>query len=584
MTFPSDTTLALISWLASRNTEQLLALIRHRGIAYSSCTSFRSLAQALLDPENIRASVQRLARAELQALVDPDSATAGSREALEERGFLSVTPQGASLLVPSSSLDLLDELDSTMSEPALGAASSLTESDVSAAASHALTLVVSVSDLLDAVADARFPLNHDGELTATSLKNLHSELGIGYDVPLLWRCATQAGLLGPHNSAAALTPSALAWRDLPDEDRLALLAESWWSQVPPWLSHTISAHPAMAWDATLVSHLSYYYPLVDAEPIVVEVLSDAQMVGVLHGALPTPWGLALWGSGDVATAFRSSIPPYAPGVFAHDDYTLLASGPLQPHHRRVLADITARELGGLVPRYRITAASVLNALQDGIAPASIPTLLAEVCVNEVPESMVALADDVARRALDLEVHPHGDSTTITTRRDALAEELLSDPGLIVLGLKRSGDRELRCSWPAERVHSTLLAASYPSLLVDSSGEPLASDPPLAEPHDMASDERHHTALAELVASAQESAAKGVPAGFTSIIEVATETKTPLEIVVTMPDGSSVTVVMEPRALSAGRLRGVEVKHAVEKTFPVSHITSVRAWSQEDEEY
>ena len=583
MTFPSDTTLALISWLASRNTEQLLALIRHRGIAYSSCTSFRSLAQALLDPENIRASVQGLARAELQALVDPDSATAGSREALEERGFLSVTPQEASLLVPSSSLGLLDELDSTMSEPALGAASSLTESDVSAAASHALTLVVSVSDLLDAVADARFPLNHDGELTATSLKNLHSELGIGYDIPLLWRCATQAGLLGPHNSAAALTPSALAWRDLPDEDRLALLAESWWSQVPPWLSHTISAHPAMAWDATLVSHLSYYYPLVDAEPIVVEVLSDAQMVGVLHGALPTPWGLALWGSGDVATAFRSSIPPYAPGVFAHDDYTLLASGPLQPHHRRVLADITARELGGLVPRYRITAASLLNALQDGIAPASIPTLLAEVCVNEVPESMVALAEDVARRALDLEVHPHGDSTTITTRRDALAEELLSDPGLIVLGLKRSGDRELRCSWPAERVHSTLLAASYPSLLVDSSGEPLASDPPLAEPHDMASDERHHTALAELVASAQESAAKGVPAGFTSIIEVATETKTPLEIVVTMPDGSSVTVVMEPRALSAGRLRGVEMKHAVEKTFPVSHITSVRAWSQEDEE-
>jgi hypothetical protein len=75
----------------------------------------------------------------------------------------------------------------------------------------------------------------------------------------------------------------------------------------------------------------------------------------------------------------------------------------------------------------------------------------------------------------------------------------------------------------------------------------------------------------------------VPAGFTSIIEVATETKTPLEIVVTMPDGSSVTVVMEPRALSAGRLRGVELKHAVEKTFPVSHITSVRAWSQDDEE-
>ena len=439
-----------------------------------------------------------------------------------------------------------------------------------------------MSDLLDAVANTRLPMSQDGQLTATSLKNLQNELGSGYDIPVLWASATQAGLLGSRNAAAALTQSALAWRALPDEERLALLAQSWWSTLPSWLSATFSAHHTMAWDSSLVTHLDYHYPLVDSEALLAEVLTGAQMLGVVHSSRATPWGLALWSSGKVAEEFQSWSPPAAPGVFAHDDYTLLASGPLEPHHRRVLASIATRELGGLVPRYRITAASVLNALQDGVAPESIPVLLAEVCVNEVPASMIALAEDVTRRALDLEVHPHGESTTLTTRRDELAEELLSDPGLIVLGLKRAGDRELRCSWPAERVHSTLLAASYPSLLVDSEGAPLASDPPLADHHDSASEERLASALTELVASANESAAKGVPAGFTSIIEVATETKTPLEIVVTMPDGSSVTVVMEPRALSAGRLRGVELKHAVEKTFPVSHITSVRAWSEEDE--
>ncbi|MDP5128289.1 MAG: hypothetical protein NWP37_00765 [Pontimonas sp.] len=311
MTLPSDTTLALISWLASRNTEQLQSLIRRRGIPHSSCTSYRSLAQALQDAENIRASVQHLPRAELLALNDPDSATAASRDALEERGLISLTSEGTSLLIPSSSLDPLGKLDSATKEPSLPATPALAESDISAAASHALTLVVTVSDLLDAIADARFPLNQDGELTATSLKNLQSELGIGYDIPLLWRCATQAGLLGPHNSAAALTQSAVDWRDLPDEERLALLAKSWWSTVPAWLSQTISGHPTMTWDSTLLSHLSYHYPLVDAEPVVTEVLSDAQMVGVLHGSLPTPWGLALWSSGDVATAFRSSTPSRA---------------------------------------------------------------------------------------------------------------------------------------------------------------------------------------------------------------------------------------------------------------------------------
>ena len=192
--------------------------------------------------------------------------------------------------------------------------------------------------------------------------------------------------------------------------------------------------------------------------------------------------------------------------------------------------------------------------------------------------MIALADDVARRALDLEVHSHGESTTLVTRRDTLSEELISDPGLIVLGLKRTGDCELTCSWPAERVHSTLLAASYPSLLVDSQGAPVVGEITLAENSSSRREESQHSAIAELVRAAEESAAQGVPAGFHSIIEVATETKTPLEIVVTMPDGTSATVVMEPRALSAGRLRGVELKHVVEKTFPVSHITSLRAWT------
>ena len=54
MTLPSDTTLALISWLASIDTPQLQTLIKRRRIAHSACTSFRTLAEELLSAENIR--------------------------------------------------------------------------------------------------------------------------------------------------------------------------------------------------------------------------------------------------------------------------------------------------------------------------------------------------------------------------------------------------------------------------------------------------------------------------------------------------------------------------------------------------
>ncbi len=86
------------------------------------------------------------------------------------------------------------------------------------------------------------------------------------------------------------------------------------------------------------------------------------------------------------------------GRFAHDDYTLLATGPLEPGQRSQLSRIATRELGGLVPRYRLTASSVLSALQDGLNPEEIPGLLSEVCLNTVsaracsPSSTTSLAE------------------------------------------------------------------------------------------------------------------------------------------------------------------------------------------------
>ncbi len=120
----------------------------------------------------------------------------------------------------------------------------------------------------------------------------------------------------------------------------------------------------------------------------------------------------------------------------------------------------------------------------------------------------------------------------------------------MLGLKRVSDSELNCSWPAERVHSTLSAAGYVGLMVDTSGSPRTPEPAVVMDEPNLADELE-AALDQLVADATEAAKRGVPAGLSSIIEVATETKTPLEIVVRMPDDTSLTVVMEPKLSALG---------------------------------
>lgn len=578
MTLPSDSTLALITWLASRDSTQLLALVQGRKIPHSACSSFRNLAETLLEPHSIRDALTTLSREELVALGALDAASPSNLSTLENLGLVSLTGDKPSLLIPATLVPEQASLAQHTHARSPRHATELSEKERSIAATRGLNAVVSISEFLDALAHQNYSVNVEGKLAASAQKSLEGDLGVGYDVAELFRIAQHLELVASHLGVVALTASGHRWRELSDEERYEAVATSWWSQVPPWLTGILSEHPENSWDSTLEESLAFSYPLVSPEPTLSDIRADADWLGLAHNNIPTPWARELWGKKHVAALFGSSRPAYAEGVFAHDDYTLLATGPLEPGHRSLLSRIATRELGGLVPRYRLTASSVLSALQDGLTPEEIPGLLSEVCLNTVSPGMLALVDDVARRAHELEIHPHGDSTILRVTREGLSEELISDPGLVVLGLRRVNDSELTCSWPAERVHSTLSAAGYIGLVVDTSGSPRTPEPAVVVDEPSVGDDLE-AALDQLVADATEAAKRGVPAGLSSIIEVATETKTPLEIVVRMPDDTSLTVVMEPKTLSAGRLRGVELRHQVEKTLPVSHITSVRAWSE-----
>jgi hypothetical protein len=48
----------------------------------------------------------------------------------------------------------------------------------------------------------------------------------------------------------------------------------------------------------------------------------------------------------------------------------------------------------------------------------------------------------------------------------------------------------------------------------------------------------------------------------------------INVTVTVQDGSSVVFVLEPTGLGGGRLRGRDRKADIERTLPLSRITSV----------
>ncbi len=105
----------------------------------------------------------------------------------------------------------------------------------------------------------------------------------------------------------------------------------------------MSEHPEQSWDSTLEESLAFSYPLVSPEPTLSDIRADADWLGLAHNNVPTPWARELWGKKQVAALFGSSRPAYAEGVFAHDDYTLLATGPLEPGPTGVSSPVSPLE-------------------------------------------------------------------------------------------------------------------------------------------------------------------------------------------------------------------------------------------------
>jgi hypothetical protein len=60
------------------------------------------------------------------------------------------------------------------------------------------------------------------------------------------------------------------------------------------------------------------------------------------------------------------------------------------------------------------------------------------------------------------------------------------------------------------------------------------------------------------------------------IEVAIRLKSTLQLTVALPDGSAREFTIEPRALNNGRLRALDKRSEVERTIPLSSISSVQA--------
>jgi len=568
MVLPSDATLRLIQWLANREPHQLLTLATLRELKPQDLASLTTLALALNDDQSVARALTTLSRTQLlQIAAVAEGSTSGSElPELSAVGLVDDSHDPAQLLC---GLSQLPPTPDNAPEPTASTPIPLDSAELMRAGTHIGTLLCYLDDLMQVIHRSPLPITREGLLSVSTQKLLVEILGDTYEPPQLVTFLATAGLISASKTELTLTAHASVWQGLTSEEQWSTIATAWWESAPGWLKAILARFPHAHWGAELPDLITYHYPLLEERGEITAWYAQAMALGVILEGTPTLWGQALW-EGKPLTELSKYLPTPVAGVYANEDFTLLAPGPLAPEHRRILDRLSTKELGGLVPRYRVTSAALLDALQAGEDPQGIAAALQKTSQNPLPQGMVQLIEDTIRHSENIRLHAAGKGTRVIVKTPQLAKELVADPALVALSLSIENPSELFTPWPMERVYHALTSSRYIALMTLESSTLGASPDQVGQKSAPLTNAA--TALATSISAARQ---QGIAPWLGSMVEVAIEHKIPLEIECEIPGGHVITMLMEPRSLSNGRLRGLDVKNQMEKTIPVSSIQEIK---------
>jgi Helicase conserved C-terminal domain len=264
------------------------------------------------------------------------------------------------------------------------------------------------------------------------------------------------------------------------------------------------------------------------------------------------------------------------------DLTAVTAGPLEhtvASELRMLADQESRGVGGV---YRFSAASLRRAFDLGRSAADVGLWLEQHATTDVPQALLYLVGDVARRHGSIRVGPAGCYVRVTDEAQAAA--LLAHPAASELGLRSVAPGVLIAAVDEDELVPLLRELGHNPAVENSAGEVIVT-PPL----------RRATAAAaapgKTVPSAAEVAAallkregrhrvNGQPAGPATTegtveqLRSATRSGKPVRVVYVNADGSRAERHLAPLDLTAGVVRAVDRDNAQIVTIPLARIASV----------
>ncbi|MFM1994502.1 MAG: hypothetical protein RLZZ610_19 [Actinomycetota bacterium] len=566
----------LATALRSAPDATLGLVVHERGLYLGDYKDFFDLANALLTPKSQALTVAGITNQMLGSL---RSLVASEKVSKEQVNLL-----GRELLVWSvDEPSVYDWLKDRLNESPRTASLSVVSNEAIDTDQGAIDLDCGIHafEAMQAVTELIFDLDQHlvrevakGALGLPDVKRASAHLGKSKEyVKTIFELAKVAGLISA--SERRFQPTALAdsWMSASPKARWLMLCEAWTSMLGPAGLKEVSTQLAQHKSKKLRDLIQISFPFASLAPAsrINRLAEMADQIGLTSAGSPASWLADVLANKLPAAskALESRLPAQQERIIVQADLSIITPGPLASSLEVQLRKFADTENIGLASSYRISPLSISCGLEEGMTENQIRLLLQKLNGSSLPQPVDYLIRETAERFGRLKLSALEKGSLLTSSDELLAKQITMDSKLkpLLLEQRTSG---IYSPLDAQSLYHALRENGYLAVLIDDKGKVIAP----SSVHKSTNEAAAFLKQVERLRAQDIEMADAAPASdMERKILLALKTKSTLQVQINA-NGKIMDFLLEPIGIANGRLRARDRKADIERTLPVSAITSI----------
>ena len=566
----------LATALRSAPDASLGLVVHERALALSEYKDFFDLANAILAPKSQALTVAAITNPMLTSL----RALAASEKVSKEQLHLL---SSEFLIWSAEEPGVYDWVKDRLSESPRTSSLSVVQDDSGLPDQNAIDLDCGIHafEAMQAVTELIFDLDQHlvrevakGALGLPDIKRTSAHLGKSKEyVKTIFELAKVSGLISSNEKRFQPTALADSWISATPKARWLILCEAWLSLLGPAGAKEVLLQLNQNISSSLKKLIQSAFPFASLAPSSrINRLADmADQIGLSSGSLSSSWLPEILANKLAAAAksLESRLPAQQDRIIIQADLSIITPGPLVSSLEVQLRKFADTESIGLATSYRISPLSISCGLEEGMTEQQIRLLLQKLNGTGLPQPVDYLIRETAERFGRLRIQAATKGSLLISSDELLAKQITMDSKLKPLMLGNS-DSGITSPLDAQALYHALRENGYLAILVDEAGKVIAP----SSIHKSSNESAVFLEQIERLRAQDVEMADAAPASdMERKILLALKTKSLLQVQVNA-NGKVMDFLLEPIGMANGRLRARDRKADIERTLPVSAITSI----------